>query len=223
MFNQAQYAILGKTRNIKQILQFRLVSRRAKETVKLLLPKQIHNLQQLIDEQQNDIQIKIQSAQQAGNDQDQRQSLQAALDGIARINKAHIVELKSFARPPELVEKIINLTCFALDPTFKMQKDNWKECIKYLNQYNVIELLKTHDISSISEKQIQQLEQVKSISEQQAAAISLVASSILIYLKAVLELRQSQVYVNQHAIKELESKVKKEKQLIDELGKIINN
>lgn len=39
-----------------------------------------------------------------------------------------MVELKSFARPPELVEKIINLICFIIDPTFKIQKDNWKEC-----------------------------------------------------------------------------------------------
>ncbi|CAD8203435.1 unnamed protein product [Paramecium octaurelia] len=208
--------------DIKQILQFRLVSRRAKETVKQMLPKQIHNLQKLIEEQQNEIQIKIQSAQQAGNNQDQKQGLQAALDGLSRITKAGIVELKSFARPPELVEKIINLICLVLDPTFKIQKDNWKECQKYLNQQNFILLIINLDISSLSEKQLQQLESVNSISEQQAAAMSIVATSILIFLKAVLELRQSQVYVTQNAIKQLESKIKKEQKLVDKLGKIIH-
>ncbi|CAK59958.1 unnamed protein product (macronuclear) [Paramecium tetraurelia] len=222
MFNEAQYAILGKTRNIKQILQFRLVSRRAKETVKLLLPKQINNLQQLIDEQQNDIQIKIQSAQQAGNDQDQRQGLQAALDGISLLSRAHFVELRCQAKPHELIEKIINLVCLALDPAFKVAKDNWKECIKYLGQQSFIELILNFNISSLNNKQLQQLEQVNNITEQQVASKSLVASSLLIFLKAVVELRQSKLYMTQNEIKELESKIKKEQKLIDKIEKIHN-
>ncbi|CAK59974.1 unnamed protein product (macronuclear) [Paramecium tetraurelia] len=208
--------------DIKQILQFRLVSSRAKETVKLILPKYIDTLQSLIAEQQNDIQIKFQSIQQADNDQNQQQAMQAALDGLARINKSHIVELKSFARPHELVEKVINLICQLLDPSFKVQKDNWKECQKFLNQSNFISQIINLDISILSDKQLQQLEQVNSISEQQARAISIVANSILNYLKAVLEVRQTKVYMTQKAIKELNSKIKKEQQLVDQLEKIIN-
>ncbi|CAD8203459.1 unnamed protein product [Paramecium octaurelia] len=209
--------------DIKSLLQFRLVSRHAKETVTQMLPIQLHNLQQLIEEQQNEIQIKIQSLQQpAGKDQNQDQGLQAALNGIQKINKAHINELKCFVRPPELVERIINLICLTLEPTFKIQKDNWKECLKFLNQQNFILLIINLDISKLSENQLQQLEQVKSIQEKQAAATSLVANSFLIYLKALLALRQSKDYETQIEIKELQCKTKKEKHLADKLEKIIN-
>ncbi|CAD8203401.1 unnamed protein product [Paramecium pentaurelia] len=205
----------------KQIFRFRLVSKKANYVVKLMLPKQIFIFQQQIADQQNEIQLKIQDIQGIGEDQSQQQVMKAAIDGVSRLTKNHIVELKSLARPPELVEKIINLVCMTLDPTFKIQKDNWKECQKYLSRVNFLELIATLDISSINDKQLQQLEQVNSIQEQQAAAMSTVAKFILIFLKAVFEIRQSKLYMTQNAIKQLESKIMKEEQLIKKFEKII--
>ncbi|CAD8203295.1 unnamed protein product [Paramecium pentaurelia] len=205
----------------KQLLQFRLISSRANQVVKLMLPKQINIVQQLINDQQNELQLKIQSAEEIAKDQNYQQLLNTALNGLQQLNKAHIVELKSLARPTELIERIMNLICMILDPSFKIQKDSWKECQKYLGRQNFIEQILTLDINNINDKQFQQLQQVDSIEQQQAAAQSIAASSMLSFLKAVLEVRQSKLYITQNAIKQLESKIKKEKQLIQKLEKII--
>ncbi|CAD8097590.1 unnamed protein product [Paramecium primaurelia] len=205
----------------KQLLQFRLISSRANQVVKLMFPKQINIVQQLINDQQNELQLKIQSAEEIAKDQNYQQLFNTALNGLQQLNKAHIVELKSLARPTELIEKIMNLICMILDPSFKIQKDSWKECQKYLGRQNFLELILTLDINNINDKQFQQLQQVDSIEQQQAAAQSIAASSMLNFLKAVLEVRQSKLYITQNAIKQLESKIKKEKQLIQKLEKII--
>ncbi|CAD8199939.1 unnamed protein product [Paramecium octaurelia] len=208
--------------DIQQILQFRLVSRRANETIKLMLPKQIHNLQYLIVEQQNEIQVKIQILEATKNP-NQQQDLQAALNQISEIPRSRFVELKHYAQPPEIIEKVITLVCLATDSTFKIQKDNWKECQKRLGQGNFINSILYLDISILKEKQLKYLEQVNSYTEEQTASKSLVVRALLIFLKAVVELRKSNLYKMFDEITELEHKIRKKKQFIVNLEKINDN
>ncbi|CAD8184665.1 unnamed protein product [Paramecium octaurelia] len=207
--------------DIKQILQFRLLSIKANETVKLMLPIQIHNFQKLIAEQQDEIQSKIQNVQEASIDQNQQQGLKAALNGISGIPRIHFVELKSYVKPPEIIEQIITLVFLAIDPTFRTQKDNWKECKSA--QVNQIQKNKLQfRFCRLREKHLQQLEQVNSKTEEQVASKSVVASALLIFLKAVVQLSQQNLYRTYIEIEELQKKIKKEQKLIESLGKINN-
>ncbi|CAD8110841.1 unnamed protein product [Paramecium sonneborni] len=208
--------------DLKSFFQFRLLSRRANDVIKLMIPQKISCIQKQMSEHQDELQLKIQLSQEEAKDENSQNMLQAAFDGLNQLQKAHINELKALARPTELIERIINLICLILDSKFKIQKDNWRECQKILSRQDFLQQIISLDINSINDKQLKQIEQVESISPEQAGAQSIVARSLLIFLKGVVNIRQTKLYIYQNQIKELKLKIKKEEQVIERLGKIMN-
>ena len=78
---------------------------------------------------------------------------QSALAALDTLNKNDIIEMKSYAKPPEDLVLVINCVCFLLD-----KPENWDEGKKLMNQPDgFITSLKTFDKNNIKEAKLKKL------------------------------------------------------------------
>jgi dynein heavy chain len=76
-----------------------------------------------------------------------------ALGALDTLNKNDIIEMKSYAKPPEDLVLVITAVCFLLD-----KPENWDEGKKLMNQPEAfINSLKTFDKDNIKEAKLKKL------------------------------------------------------------------
>lgn len=76
-----------------------------------------------------------------------------ALAALDTLNKGDIVEMKTYAKPPEDLEMVLNAVCLLLDV-----KENWDEAKKLMNQpEQFITTLKTFNKDNVKESKLKKL------------------------------------------------------------------
>jgi len=76
----------------------------------------------------------------------------AAMSALRSLNKNDITEIKSFAKPPKLVETVMEAVCL-----LKGVKPDWDEAKKLLTQSNFLQSLEEYDKDNIPDKTIRAL------------------------------------------------------------------
>ena len=79
-------------------------------------------------------------------------ALQAAVDSLKALNKNDIVEIKSFPKPPPLVQMTMEAVCI-----LKQEKPDWDTSKKILSDTNFMKSLEEFDKDNIPESVIRRL------------------------------------------------------------------
>eukprot|EP00899_Mesostigma_viride_P007437 jgi/Mesvir1/16695/Mv15092-RA.1 len=82
-------------------------------------------------------------------------ALEAAVDALGALNKGDITEIKSFAKPPPLVQKTMEAVCTLLN-----EKTDWDTAKKILSDTQFIKRLMDYDKDHIPEKVIKALKKL---------------------------------------------------------------
>ncbi|CAD8105654.1 unnamed protein product [Paramecium sonneborni] len=138
------------------------------------------------------------------NLQDLIQRKQNAEYGLNGLDKQDISQIKRFAHPPIIVEKVMIIVCILLSHTFREENQNWSACQKIIYNMQFLGKLRALEIEKINDKQQQQLQYIHSISEEQGQRVSFVCQCFYKCIKTIVEIRESQYY-----------KVKRQIQLIE--------
>ena len=83
--------------------------------------------------------------------------LEGAVKSLSALNKNDIVEIKSFQKPPTLVQMTMEAVC-----TLKQEKADWDTAKKILSDSNFMESLKTFDKENVPDAVIKKLKKYAS-------------------------------------------------------------
>merc|ERR1719258_223549 len=72
----------------------------------------------------------------------------SAMKSLDSLDKKDLQELKSFAKPPPLVEVVLAAVCLLMG-----KKENWDEAKKLMNDTNFLSNLKSYDKDSLATNQ----------------------------------------------------------------------
>eukprot|EP00960_Hanusia_phi_P050219 760078-Hanusia_phi.AAC.2 len=107
----------------------------------------------------------------------------SALKALKSLNKNDITEIKSFAKPPEMVMTTLEAVCI-----LKGVKPTWEESKKLLNDSNFLSSLETYDKDNIPEKSLKSLQKYINNPEfvpDKVEKISKAAKSLCMWVRAM--------------------------------------
>ena len=110
-------------------------------------------------------------------------ALESAIKALDSLNKNDITEMKSFAKPPELVQTVMEAVCI-----LKGVKPDWEQSKKLLNDGNFLVGLSTYDKDHIPEKTIKALQKyVQNVDfvPEKVAKVSQAAKSLCMWVRAM--------------------------------------
>eukprot|EP00898_Chlorokybus_atmophyticus_P006606 jgi/Chlat1/6947/Chrsp52S06617 len=110
-------------------------------------------------------------------------ALQAAVDALSALNKQDITEIKSFPKPPPLVQKTLEAVCVCLG-----EKTDWDTAKRVLSDVAFIKRLMDYDKDNIPEKVIRQLKKYVDdpvYTPEQVAKQSNAAKSLCMWTRAM--------------------------------------
>ncbi|CAF0712149.1 unnamed protein product [Brachionus calyciflorus] len=105
---------------------------------------------------------------------------------LDQLDKASLVELKSFRHPPNAVVLVMNAVLVLMKI-----KPNWNEAKKFLGNSNVIQNLLCYDIQNISQETLEKLTEFTSQPEWNYESIKKVSnacSNIFLWVENVIKL-----------------------------------
>ncbi|CEM19434.1 unnamed protein product [Vitrella brassicaformis CCMP3155] len=107
----------------------------------------------------------------------------AAIKALDSLDKKDIQEVKSFAKPPQLVETVMSAVCLFLG-----RKQTWDDAKKLLNEANFMQQLKEYNKDAISNKLMQQAQKyitMEDFNPQKVSTVSKAATSLCMWVKAM--------------------------------------
>ncbi|CAD8112873.1 unnamed protein product [Paramecium sonneborni] len=206
--------------DIKSYLSFRLISKRANQTVIQMIPLRISRIHQIILNLNHQLQIyTIQNFEQT-NCQNIIKDYQNALDQLYQLNKEDLLELKRTRNPPKILVTVILMICVLLDQSFKIEQ-NWEECLKIIGNFNYVNSLHNLDFEKINESQLTYIQKIRQISEAQTQKISIACSTFYQFILAVLQIKESKQYILKRKIEFIEQSIKQGQKHLIFLQKMI--
>jgi dynein heavy chain len=110
-------------------------------------------------------------------------AFQAAVKALESLDKKDTQEVKSFAKPPDLVQRVMEAICVLME-----KKPGWDESKKLLNDSNFIQNLKDYDKDNIPEKIIKSLQKYIKMSDfdpESVGRVSKACKSLCMWAKAM--------------------------------------
>ncbi|CAD8138685.1 unnamed protein product [Paramecium octaurelia] len=215
------FALVLEFLDLKTCFRFRLMSGRANICIMKQLHQKIKQLQDQSDNleyQLNDLQNKY--SQELIN-QDLLLIRQNAQNGLTQLNRADIEEIRIYSRPPQIVSKVISLVCILLDQNIKQNQENWSDCQKYLrDSNNLLNQLLQLEIEKISDSKLKLLQEIHNVQGQQVQNISKGCYGFYLFIKSIVEIRESKYYIIQNQKLNLEKSIKFNKSQIEKLQQI---
>ncbi|CAD8103774.1 unnamed protein product [Paramecium sonneborni] len=143
-----------------------------------------------------------------------------ALNGLKKIKIQDVYEMKSIRRPPQLIERVLNLLTILLKENY-VDQDNWIECLKLLNDRRFLDYLLNYDISSITEEKLNLLQPIHTFDEKIIYSSSFFVYQIYKYILAIVKQREQpkQKVINQ--IGQMKQDLRKLQKYIEKLKKIL--
>eukprot|EP00736_Rhodelphis_marinus_P004047 Rmarinus@m.11564 len=140
----------------------------------------------------------------------------AAIDALKSLNKNDITEIKSFAKPPPLVQTVMEGVCL-----LKGVKQTWDEAKKLLNQADFIQQLEKYDKDNIPDRMLKQLQKYVNNPQFQPEVVEKVsraAKSLCLWVRAMDSYARvaKTVEPKRQALKEAESEVASMQQMLAE-------
>ncbi|CAD8157794.1 unnamed protein product [Paramecium pentaurelia] len=180
--------------DLKSYLSFGLISRKAYQTVIRMMPNRIAQIQQILMRRQQKLQQLMEANLENDLLQDLLQRKQNAEQSLNVLKKSDINEMKKLSHPPIIVEKVMAMVCILFISQFKDENLNWTSCLKIIENIQFMQQLQCLDIEKINDKQLKVLQNVHSISEEQVQRVSQACLSFYFFIRAVVEIRESEVY-----------------------------
>ncbi|CAD8128375.1 unnamed protein product [Paramecium sonneborni] len=144
--------------DLKDFLNFRLVSQRGNSIVIYLIPYRIPLIQQQLSFRKSKIKEYKQNNLLDESIQDLLQRKQRADFGLNSLCKQDISEIKRMAHPHVIIEKVMTMVCVLLDQKFKGENSNWSACQKILDDIQFLDYLRHLDVDFITDKQLKFLQ-----------------------------------------------------------------
>ena len=110
-------------------------------------------------------------------------AFQAAVKALESLDKKDTQEVKSFAKPPDLVQRVMEAICVLME-----KKPGWDESKKLLNDSNFIQNLKDYDKDNIPEKIIKSLQKYIKMSDfdpESVGRVSKACKSLCMWAKEI--------------------------------------
>ena len=110
-------------------------------------------------------------------------AFQAAVKALDSLDKKDTQEVKSFAKPPDLVQRVMEAICVLMD-----KKPGWDESKKLLNDSGFIQSLKDYDKDNIPEKRIKALQKYMKMSDfdpESVGKVSKACKSLCMWARAM--------------------------------------
>ncbi|XP_067132954.1 dynein axonemal heavy chain 2-like [Centruroides vittatus] len=152
------------------------------------------------------------------------QTLNEASESLDKLDKKDIDEIRSYAKPPALIEKVMEAVM-----VFRGAEESWNEAKKQLGEANFIQELKQYKPERITDKMLRKISKYIAIPEfnpDYIGKVSNVAKSLCIWVLAmehygqmyrIVEPKRKKVKIAEDALKEKKQTLKEAKENLEQL------